>query len=119
MYRDSESGLVFHRGRIGRSAFAMRLLGVVNFLFGVLYVLFGMRFLLDYIEARPVPFVAMIDASTNELLSPFRGIVANGHDGAGHPLVWWILIGAAVYLLAHAAIIRALRAVNHAPHAHV
>ena len=101
MFRDSETGLVFHRGFIARSAFVVRLIQVVNFLFGVLYALFATRFVLEYIQARPVGFVQMIANATQTFYAPFRGIVANGRDPAGHPVAWSILICMGAFVLLH------------------
>ena len=109
MYRDSETGLVFHHGTMARSSLVLRLIQVVNFLFGVLYAFLGVRFVLDYIQARQVGFVDFIDRATEPFFHPFQGIVANGRDAAGHPLAWSILIAMAAYVLLHAGITGILR----------
>jgi len=115
MFRDSETGLVFHRGYIARSMVVVRLIQVVNFLFGVLYALFATRFVLEYIQARQVRFVDLINEWTMPFYRPFQGIVANGHDGAGHPIAWSIVIAAAAFMLLHAGIVGILRMLNR-PH---
>jgi uncharacterized protein YggT (Ycf19 family) len=112
MYRDSETGVVFHRGFIGRSTFVLRLIQVVNFLFGLLYVAFAIRFALEYIQARPVGFVQMISEATDVFYRPFRGIVPNGRDPAGHPVVWSIAIAMGAFALLHVAVVGLLRMIT-------
>jgi uncharacterized protein YggT (Ycf19 family) len=114
MYRDPETGVVFHRGVLLRSPIALRLSQVVSFLFGILYALFATRFVLDYIQARPVGFVQAITRWTDFFYRPFRGIVANGQDAAGHPIVWSLLIAVAAYALLHAVIAKLLRMIARA-----
>jgi len=116
MFRDSETGLVFHRGYIARSMFVVRLIQVVNFLFGVLYTLFATRFILEYIQARPVRFTELIAEWSQPFYRPFQGIVSNGHDGAGHPIAWSIVIAAAAFALLHAGIVGLLRMLNRPHH---
>jgi uncharacterized protein YggT (Ycf19 family) len=115
MFKDSQTGLIFHHGYIVRSAFVVRLIQIANLLFGVLYVLLGIRFLLEYLEARPVRFVDAIDQWTDPFYRPFRGIVASGQDGAGHPIVWSLLVAFLAYAVLHAAIAGLLRMVNRPP----
>ena len=115
MYRDSETGLVIHRGVISHSPVVVRLIQVVNFLFGVLYALFVVRFVLEYVGARPVGFVQMINQGTDVIYRPFRGIVANGSDPGGHPIAWSLVIALVAYALLNAAIVSLLRmATRHA-----
>jgi uncharacterized protein YggT (Ycf19 family) len=109
MLRDSETGLVFHHGTLWRSPIVPRLIQVVGFLFGLLYLLLAIRFVLEYVEARPVPFVQAIDRWSDVFYAPFRGIVANGHDGAGHPIAWSLVIAFGAYVILHAAIVALLR----------
>ena len=109
MYRDSETGVVFHHGMMARSAFVPRVIQAVSFLFGILYMLLGIRFVLEYVSARHVAFVDLIDRATDPFYRPFHGILANGHDAAGHPLAWSILVALGAYVLLHAAIVGLLR----------
>ena len=115
MFRDSETGLVFHRGYIARSAFVVRLIQVVNFLFGLLYALLATRFFLEYIQARQVGFVIAIQQWSDVFYRPFRGILANGRDMAGHPIAWAIVVALGAYIVLHAAIVSLLRLLNR-PH---
>jgi uncharacterized protein YggT (Ycf19 family) len=109
MYRDSETGVVFHHGMMTRSPLVPRIIQVVSFLFGILYLLLGIRFVLEYVSARHVAFVDFIDRCSEPFYRPFQGIVANGRDAAGHPLVWSILVALAAYVLLHALIVGLLR----------
>ena len=109
MYRDSETGVVFHHGMMTRSPIVPRLIQLVSFLFGILYVLLGIRFVLEYVSARHVAFVDLIDRATEPFYHPFQGILANGRDPAGHPLVWSILVAIGAYALLHALIVGLLR----------
>jgi YggT family protein len=113
---DSETGLVIHRGVISRSPVALRLMQLVNFLFGVLYLLLATRFVLEYIQAnRGSGFVQFIETVSNPFYAPFRRIVANGSDGAGHPIVWAIVIALVAYVILHAVIAQLLRMLARAP----
>lgn len=107
---DSETGLILHRGVLTRSLFAVRLLQLVNFLFGVLYALLLARFVLAYIGARDDSgFVRFVREATHPFYAPFDGIVRNGSDAAGHPLVWSVLVAVVAYAVLHAAIRGLLR----------
>src|SRR6185312_7973326 len=101
MVRDSETGLVFHGGTVWRSPIIPRLIQVVSFLFGLLYLLLGTRFVLEYVEARPVPFVRTIDQWSDVFYAPFKGILANGHDPAGHPIAWALVVAFVAYVILH------------------
>ena len=109
MVRDSQTGLVYHGGALWRSPVVPTLIRIVNFAFGVLYALLGLRFLLIYVEAREVPAVAFIDRLTERFYAPFRGIVASGSDGAGHPIAWALLMAIVAYALLNALIVALLR----------
>ncbi len=112
MYRDSETGLVFHHGVIARHPFAVRLAQVVNVLFGVVYLLLAVRLVLAYVEARAVPFVLWIDHVTAPLFHPFSGIIADGRDPGGHPIAWSLVAALVAYALLNGLIVSLLRAVN-------
>jgi uncharacterized protein YggT (Ycf19 family) len=89
---------------------------LVNFLFGVLYLLLATRFVLEYIQAnRGSGFVQFIETVSNPFYAPFRRIVANGSDGAGHPIVWAIVIALVAYVILHAVIAQLLRMLARAP----
>ncbi len=115
MYRDSEAGLAFHHGQIARHPLLLRLAQIVNGLFGILYVLLAIRFVLAYVEAHEVPFVVWINEATEPFFHPFRGLVSNGHDPAGHPIAWTLLACILAYALLNGAIIAVLRALGRPP----
>ena len=46
--------------------------------------------------------------------APFKGILANGHDPAGHPIAWSLVIAFAAYAILHGLIVSLLRAAR--PH---
>lgn len=105
---DTETGLVIHRGVLTRSLFAIRVMQAINFLFGVLYLVLLTRFVLTYLGARAgTGFVQFVDRISQPFYAPFDGIVRNGSDSAGHPLVWSLLVAVAAYAVLH-AIIRGL-----------
>jgi uncharacterized protein YggT (Ycf19 family) len=113
---DSETGLVIHRGFITRSPVAIRVIQVVSFVFGLLYLVLGTRFVLEYISAnRGSGFVQFIETVSNPFYAPFRRIVSNGSDGAGHPLVWSIVIALVAYAILHAVIVKLLHMIARAP----
>lgn len=112
MYRDSEFGLAFHGGHIARHPFLLRLVQLVNFLFGVLYALFAVRFAIVYVQAREVPFVVWIHDATEPFFRPLEGVIPNGHDPAGHPIAWSILAAVAAYVLLNAVVVGVLRAIG-------
>jgi hypothetical protein len=116
MVRDSETGLVFHNGTVWPSAVLPRVIQFFNFVFGLLYLLLGARFVLDYIEARPVPFVRTVDRWSDVFYGPFKGLVPNGHDPGGHPLAWSLLIAFVAYVILHGLIVSVLRAARPATH---
>ena len=81
----------------------------------LLYALLATRFFLEYIQARQVRFVLAIQDWSNVFYRPFRGILADGHDAAGHPIVWAIVVALGAYMILHAAIVSLLHLVNR-PH---
>jgi hypothetical protein len=115
MYRDSETGIVFHRGFILRSRFVVRLIQLVKFLFAVLYTLFAIRFALVYMQAAHVRFSTLIGQATDVFFRPFAGLVANGRDPAGHPVAWSILVAIGAYLMLEVTVIALLRTSARAP----
>ena len=107
---DSETGLVIHRGVLSRSIFAVRLVQLLNFVFGIAYAVFLVRFALEYVGARRnTGFFHFIEQVTNPLYQPFENIVRTGRDGAGHPLVWSLLVAVAAIALLHAALVGLVR----------
>ena len=102
-------GVVFHRGVLSRSPAAVRLIQVVNVLFAVLYALFLTRFLLEYVRAAPSPFAQWIARATDTAYLPVRELFANGHDSAGHPIAWALLVCVAAAAVVHGSVVSLLR----------
>ena len=109
MYRDSQIGVVFHHGVLARSAFPLRLAQVLSILCSLVYGVLAARFLLEYVQARPSPFVRGVAKVTDCVYLPLRHWVANGRDPAGHPVAWAILIAIGILAVAQWSIIRLLR----------
>jgi len=109
MYRDSEIGVVFHHGVLSRSAFPLRLAQVLSVLFSLVYGILAARFLLEYVQAGPSPFVGAVAKVTDYVYLPLRHAFANGHDPAGHPVAWSIVVAIGAFALVHWVIIHWLR----------
>lgn len=102
---DSETGLVLHNGWIVRSPMAVRALQVLSAVFGVLYAFLGLRFVLTYLGANQgAGFSRFVFGVSEAFYLPFRALVPNGSDGAGHPIAWSILLAIVAYALLHAGL---------------
>jgi uncharacterized protein YggT (Ycf19 family) len=110
MYRDSEIGVVFHHGVLSRSAFPLRLAQALSVLFSLVYGVLVARFLLEYVQAGPSPFVLAVARITDYVYLPLRHFFANGHDPAGHPVAWSIVVAIGAIAVVQWSIIRVLRA---------
>jgi uncharacterized protein YggT (Ycf19 family) len=78
---------------------------VLDYLFGLLYTLLGVRLLLEMVGARrSAGFVELIASVTNPFYAPFKGIVASDTIDGSHPIVWPIVIAILAYMLLHGAI---------------
>jgi uncharacterized protein YggT (Ycf19 family) len=110
MFRDSQTGLVYYHGAMWRSPAMPRVIQVVNFLFGVIYALLACRLALVYVGGRPAPMARLVERASDVFYMPFRGIVASGTDGAGHPIEWSILVALVSFLLLQAVLVKSLRA---------
>ena len=110
MFRDSETGLVYHHGTMWRSPVVPRRIQLVGFLFGTVYLLLVTRFVLAYVGARPVPFVELVNRASDPFYAPFRGIIACGTDVAGHLIAWPIVVAIVAYVALHGLVVAILRA---------
>ena len=82
-----------------RSAGVTRVKQVIYFIFGVISVLLGMRFVLLLLGANAAsPFVTLIDGLSRPLVLPFRGIFSEPALG-GSVFEWASLVGIVVYSL--------------------
>lgn len=95
------------RGALTRLTVISRAALVVDYLFGILYGLLAVRFILEVLQARrDTGFVSFIRDVTNVFYAPFSGIVpTNTVDGVR--VVWSLVVAMVAYLLLH-AIIRGL-----------
>jgi uncharacterized protein YggT (Ycf19 family) len=85
---------------------------VVNYLFGVVYVLLAMRFALALMAARSgAAFARFVMAVTDPLYEPFRAIIESEDLGTGHRVVLPIIVAIIVYLLLHLGVHSLFRAV--------
>jgi hypothetical protein len=109
MYRDSEIGVVFHHGVLSHSAVPLRVAQGLSVLFSLVYGVLAARFLLEYVQASPSPFVVTVAKITDYVCIPLRRAFANGHDPAGHPVAWSIVVAIAAFALVHWVILHWLR----------
>jgi hypothetical protein len=91
------------RGSTARVAVLGFVARVLDYLFGILYTLFVVRFILELFQARPSGFVQLIRGSTESFYAPFRGMFATSTVDGGH-VVWPILVALLAYMVLHAAI---------------
>jgi hypothetical protein len=112
MYRDSEIGVFFHHGVLARSSFPIRLAQVVTALFTVAYAALVARFLLVYVQAGSSPFAAWLATVTNVVYLPIRALVRDGHDPAGHPVAWALLVVIALAAVVQVLLVTWLRGVT-------
>lgn len=86
----------------------------VDYVFYLIYSLFAIRLVLALLAAnRGNAFVQFIEAITNPLYAPFRGITRSPTTPEGNTLLLPMIIALIVYLLLHLAINGALRIVAH------
>jgi hypothetical protein len=77
---------------------------IVDYLFGILYALFLVRFVLELLNARMgAGFAQLIQRLTEYAYAPFRGIFATSTIDGAH-VVWPIVVALAAYVVLHAAI---------------
>ena len=99
---------------VERARGAARVSQIVDYIFYIIYALLGMRFLLNLMGARQgAGFVRFINAVTDPLYAPFRGIVPTPSTAEGFRLALPILVALIAYLLLHFAINGLLRLVAH------
>ncbi len=92
----------------------VRVASVIDFLFGLLYALLGLRFVLVLIEARRTDFVRFIESITNPFFAPFRGILPSETLDGTHPIAWSIVAAFVAYLLLHGVVRALLRLIDRA-----
>jgi hypothetical protein len=97
------------RGTLTRVEVVRRIARVVDYLFGILYALLAVRFVLEVLRARrDVGFVEFIRDLTNFFYAPFNGIVPTDTvDGVR--VVWPLVIAVVAYSLLHVLVRGLLR----------
>lgn len=97
--------------RSHRAERAARIARVVDYGFSVLYVLFFVRLVLEFLRARRESgFYELIAGVTDPFYAPFKYIVAT-HTLDGAPIVWPLVVAILGYMLLHALVRGILRLV--------
>ncbi|MGO8992720.1 MAG: hypothetical protein ACLQVI_05295 [Polyangiaceae bacterium] len=109
MYRDSEIGVIFHHGVLSRSAFPLRLAQGVSFLFSLVYAALATRFLLEYVQAPASRFGYWVGRVTDVAYVPLRVFFRTGHDPAGHPVAWALLVAIVAFAVVQWSLVSWLR----------
>ena len=104
--RSLPTGEIMHFGLdVQRGWNVLGRMEAIDYLFSVAYLLMGARLVLALLGVDPANgIVRLMNALTNPLYAPFRGVVAIPTTEAGHTLALPILIALVGYILAHAAI---------------
>ncbi len=86
-----------------------RIARVIDYLFGILYVLLLVRLALEFFNARKgAGFVELIRVLTDPFYAPFKNIVATNTVDGAH-VVWPLVVAIIGYMLLHAAVRGLLR----------
>jgi hypothetical protein len=105
----SDGLAVNHRVSSGRDAILARVERVIDYLFGVLYVLLLTRFALEFFGARTgTGFFQFIRGLTDVFYAPFKGIFATTTLDNAH-FVWPLIVAVLGYMALHAAVRGLLR----------
>ena len=99
------------RTTLSNSIRVARVARVVDYAFSVLYVLFLVRLVLEFLRARrDAGFTQIIEGVTAPFYAPFKAIVAT-HSVDGAPIVWSLVVAILGYMLLHAFVRGVLRLV--------
>ena len=97
--------------RVARVAVVDRVARVIDYLFGILYVLLLIRLALEFFNARQgAGFYRLIHELTEPFYAPFKGIFGTASIAGAH-VVWPLVVAILGYMLLHAAIRGLLRLV--------
>jgi uncharacterized protein YggT (Ycf19 family) len=97
--------------RLRRTIIVARTARILDYLFGLLYALFLVRLVLEFLSARPsAGFVQLIRGMTDPFYAPFKNIVSTNSIEGAH-VVWPLVVAIIGYMLLHAAIRGVLRLV--------
>src|SRR4026208_1984139 len=82
---------------------------IIDFLFGALYTILLVRFVLELINAaHGSGFFRLVSTLSDPFFAPFRGVVRDtGADG--HHIVWSLVVAMVAYMIGHALIRGLLR----------
>ena len=106
-------GVVSTEREVVRGRQAARAGQFVDYLFGAVYVLLGIRLVLALIAARPgAAFSQWIQAITTPLLAPFKGILPNLTTPEGYTLALPVLFAIVIYGVLHLAVKGMLRLIG-------
>ena len=98
---------------VSRGRKTARIAQFVDYVFWLVYGLLAIRLVLALIGARPgAGFVQAIQAITDPLYAPFRGILPNLTADGGYTLVLPLLFAIFMYLLLHFAVRGLLRLIG-------
>lgn len=97
------------RGTAYRAQILQRIARIIDYLFGVLYVLLLVRLGLEVFGAQSTAgFVQIIEKATDVFYAPFKGIFPITVTPTGH-IVWSLVAAVVGYMLLHAGIRGLLR----------
>jgi hypothetical protein len=83
----------------------------MTLVFTAAYAFLGARFLVEYFAAPSIPFVQWIREMTDHVYRPLGVFFATGHDRAGHPIAWALLVAIAAVAVLQIFVVRWLRRV--------
>lgn len=96
-----------------RERVTARVMQVVHYLFGVLYALIGLEFVLEIFGARDRNAIKrFLDALTEPFLGPFRTLLPTFEVG-GSEVIFSYVVALVVYGLLHLALYKAAKMVAH------
>ncbi len=99
---------------VERGRFMARISQIIDYVFYLIYSLFAIRIVLALLAARRNNgFVQFIEAVTNPLYAPFRGITNTPTTPEGNSLALPMIIAVIAYLVLHLAINGLLRLLAH------
>lgn len=99
---------------VERGRFMARISQIVDYVFYLIYALFAIRIVLALLAARRNNgFVQFIEAVTNPLYAPFRGITNTPTTPEGNSLALPMIVAVIAYLVLHLAINGLLRLFAH------
>ncbi len=85
---------------------------VLDLAFGFIYLVLGLRFVLELLRARHgTGFFELVTSLSGPLYAPFRDIISTSTISGTYPLVWSIVVAMIAYSLLHGVIRALLRVV--------